>query len=72
MHFRDLGNGLEWRADGETLRIEAWGPARARWTDAGTGREHAGGQAVTVAAPIERIPLFVRDDARPPLHEEPR
>ncbi|WP_158849685.1 glycoside hydrolase family 31 protein [Saccharothrix deserti] len=45
-------------------------PAGARWTDAWTGQEHVGGQTVTVAAPIERIPLFVRDDARLPLHEE--
>ncbi|MEU4769379.1 glycoside hydrolase family 31 protein [Actinosynnema sp. NPDC023794] len=45
-------------------------PAGARWTDAWTGREHPGGQTVTVAAPLERIPLFVRDDARLPLHEE--
>ncbi|MBB5801925.1 alpha-D-xyloside xylohydrolase [Saccharothrix ecbatanensis] len=45
-------------------------PAGARWTDAWTGHEHAGGQTLTVAAPIERIPLFVRDDARLPLHEE--
>ncbi|KOX28153.1 family 31 glucosidase [Saccharothrix sp. NRRL B-16348] len=45
-------------------------PAGARWTDAWTGRQHAGGQTVTVAAPLERIPLFVRDDARLPLHEE--
>lgn len=45
-------------------------PAGARWTDAWTGREHPGGRTVTVAAPLERIPLFVRDDARLPLHEE--
>ena len=45
-------------------------PAGARWTDAWAGREHTGGQTVAVAAPIERIPLFVRDDARLPLHEE--
>ncbi|MEU4449246.1 TIM-barrel domain-containing protein [Actinosynnema sp. NPDC050801] len=45
-------------------------PAGARWTDARTNRQHAGGQTVTAAAPIEHIPLFVRDDARLPLHEE--
>ena len=27
-------------------------PAGAHWTDAWTGQEHQGGQAVTVAAPI--------------------
>ncbi|MCO1580370.1 glycoside hydrolase family 31 protein [Crossiella sp. SN42] len=45
-------------------------PAGARWTDAWTGAEHAGGQTVTVAAPIERIPLFLRDDARLPVLAE--
>jgi alpha-D-xyloside xylohydrolase len=30
MHFRDLGDALEWRARGETLRIEAWGPDAVR------------------------------------------
>ncbi|HYS35714.1 MAG TPA: hypothetical protein VEO01_08800 [Pseudonocardiaceae bacterium] len=44
-------------------------PADARWTDAWTGEEHGGGQTVTVAAPIERIPLFLRDDARLPVWE---
>src|SRR5258708_4024429 len=28
--FRDLGNALEWRAKGETLRVEAWGPDAVR------------------------------------------
>jgi alpha-D-xyloside xylohydrolase len=27
MFFRDPGHALEWRAKGETLRVEAWGPA---------------------------------------------
>ncbi|EWM10429.1 hypothetical protein KUTG_00733 [Kutzneria sp. 744] len=30
MHFRDLGDALEWRAHGETLRIEPWGPDAVR------------------------------------------
>src|SRR4051812_4214488 len=30
MHFRDLGDALEWRAHGETLRVEAWGPDAVR------------------------------------------
>ncbi|WP_327589639.1 hypothetical protein OHA25_23485 [Nonomuraea sp. NBC_00507] len=94
-HFRDLGEALEWRAKGETLRVEAWGPdalfllgpdlliapvteagareravhlpAGARWTDAWTGEEHDGGRTVSVAAPLERIPLFLRDGARLPI-----
>ncbi|MFI7641335.1 hypothetical protein [Nonomuraea sp. NPDC049400] len=116
MYFRDLGDALEWRAKGETLRVEPWGPdavrvratpggpllddlpgalldapppgallgpdllvapvteagararavhlpAGARWTGAWTGEEHPGGQTITVAAPLERIPLLLRDDA---------
>jgi alpha-D-xyloside xylohydrolase len=46
-------------------------PAGARWTDAWTGEAYEGGQVVTVAAPIERIPLFLRDGARLPVREEP-
>ncbi|MFC0434346.1 TIM-barrel domain-containing protein [Kutzneria buriramensis] len=45
-------------------------PAGARWTDAWTGEEHEGGQTVVVAAPIERIPLFLRDGAQLPIREE--
>ena len=49
------------------------GPCTARrraWTDAWTGAEHEGGQMVTVAAPIERIPLFLREGARLPIRVE--
>ncbi|MEU0880904.1 glycoside hydrolase family 31 protein [Lentzea sp. NPDC005914] len=49
---------------------EVYLPARARWTDAWTGEEHEGGRTVTVAAPIERIPLFLRDGARLPVRED--
>ena len=45
-------------------------PAGARWTDAWTGEEHEGGQTVSSAAPIERIPLFLRDGARLPVRED--
>jgi alpha-D-xyloside xylohydrolase len=42
---------------------EVYLPAGASWTDAWTGELYAGGQLVTVDAPIERIPLFLRDGA---------
>jgi alpha-D-xyloside xylohydrolase len=35
-------------------------PAGVRWVDVATGEEHAGGQYVTAAAPLERIPVFAR------------
>ncbi|MDT0341091.1 glycoside hydrolase family 31 protein [Streptomyces litchfieldiae] len=46
---------------------EVYLPAGARWTDAWTGTEYAGGATVTVPAPLERIPLFLRDGARLPI-----
>jgi alpha-D-xyloside xylohydrolase len=42
-------------------------PAGATWTDAWTGDGYSGGQTVTVEAPIERIPLFLRDGAQLPI-----
>jgi alpha-D-xyloside xylohydrolase len=42
-------------------------PAGSRWTDPWTATEYEGGQDVTVAAPLDRIPLFLRDDAALPL-----
>ncbi|MFI1338290.1 TIM-barrel domain-containing protein [Streptomyces sp. NPDC020845] len=38
-------------------------PEGVTWTDAWTGREHAGGATVTAHAPIERIPVFVAQGA---------
>ncbi|MFJ6216031.1 TIM-barrel domain-containing protein [Streptomyces sp. NPDC092296] len=50
-------------ADRREVRL----PAGARWRDAWTGQEYEGGQAVVVAAPLERIPLFLRDGAELPI-----
>ncbi|MER6145778.1 glycoside hydrolase family 31 protein [Streptomyces sparsogenes] len=47
----------------------AYLPAGARWTDAWTGDSWEGGTTVTVPAPLDRIPLFLRDDARLPVRE---
>ncbi len=46
-------------------------PAGATWTDAWTGDTYAGGGEVTVPAPLERIPLLLRDDARLPIGAPP-
>jgi alpha-D-xyloside xylohydrolase len=45
-------------------------PAGATWTHVDTGGRYTGGAWITVAAPLERIPLFARDDADPPLRLE--
>jgi alpha-D-xyloside xylohydrolase len=47
-----------------------WGvylPAGAEWTDAWTGTLYEGGRTVTVDAPLDRIPLFLRDGAQLPI-----
>ena len=36
---------------------------RAEWYDAWTGEAHAGGVTLTAAAPLARIPVYVRDRA---------
>lgn len=41
-------------------------PAGAVWTDANTKRQYEGGQWVTVPAPLDIIPVMIRDNA--PLH----
>jgi len=42
-------------------------PAGSRWTDAWTGSTSAGGVTVTADAPLNRIPLFLRDEAELPI-----
>ncbi|WP_449348213.1 hypothetical protein [Streptomyces shaanxiensis] len=47
-------------------------PRVPSWTDAWTGVAYEGGTTVTVAAPLDRIPLFLRDGARLPIQDVPR
>jgi alpha-D-xyloside xylohydrolase len=44
-------------------------PAGATWRDAWSGQAFAGGQTIQTDAPLARIPLFLRDQARLPIRE---
>jgi alpha-D-xyloside xylohydrolase len=46
--------------EGVTSR-EVYLPEGASWTDANTGCRYDGGQTVTVPAPLDIIPVLVRD-----------
>ena len=45
-------------------------PAGAVWKDAFSGIEYTGGQRVTVDAPLEMIPVFIRDGRDIPVYAE--
>jgi alpha-D-xyloside xylohydrolase len=42
-------------------------PAGATWHDAWTDKAFGGGQSIEVTAPLDRIPLFLRDGAQLPI-----
>ena len=44
-------------------------PAGAMWRDAWTGQQFKGGEEIQADAPLERIPLYLRDEARLPIRE---
>jgi len=44
-------------------------PAGTTWVDVWTERKLDGGQWITADAPLERIPLFLRGEARLPIRE---
>ena len=44
-------------------------PAGAKWTDAWTGKSFKGGQTIKAAAPLDKIPLFLRNGKRLPIRE---
>jgi alpha-D-xyloside xylohydrolase len=46
---------------------EVYLPDGSEWTEAWTGRPYRGGQRVLAAAPLGRIPLFLRDGAELPV-----
>ncbi|KAI8144232.1 family 31 glycosyl hydrolase [Fennellomyces sp. T-0311] len=46
---------------------EVYLPAGAKWTNAWTDEVVDGGQTITVDAPLETLPLFLRDDAKLPI-----
>lgn len=48
---------------------EVYLPAGTRWSDAFSGRSFDGGVMLAVDAPIDRIPVFVRDGAEVPIVE---
>ena len=47
---------------------EVYLPAGAKWTNAWTGKVEEGGQTITVDAPLENLPLFLRDDVKLPIN----
>ena len=46
-------------------------PAGARWMDAWTGTEHNGGSTHLSAAPLDKIPVFLRKSDLRPLFQNP-
>ncbi len=52
--------------EGQTSR-EVWFPKGAAWIDWWTGRRYEGGTNAKVAAPLDRLPLFIRVGAIVPL-----
>jgi alpha-D-xyloside xylohydrolase len=54
--------------EGATSR-KVYLPAGASWTDAWTGKKYDGGQTIEADAPIDIIPLFLKNDAQLPIAE---
>jgi alpha-D-xyloside xylohydrolase len=54
-------------ADHGARSREVYLPAGASWTNAWTSETAAGGETIRVAAPLDRIPLFLRDGATLPV-----
>ncbi len=44
-------------------------PAGAKWADAWTGKKFKGGQTIKAAAPLDKIPLYLRDGRKLPIRK---
>ncbi|MEK4329446.1 glycoside hydrolase family 31 protein [Paenibacillus sp. FSL R7-0297] len=53
-------------SEGERAR-KVYLPSGSQWTHVYSGNTFAGGQAIMTDAPLEQIPLFIRDDAALPI-----
>jgi alpha-D-xyloside xylohydrolase len=71
----DVGDAYMFGPDLLVAPVTAYGarsreiylPEGAMWTDAWTGECLDGGQTIEAAAPLDRIPLYLRDDAVLPI-----
>ncbi len=52
---------------GGDRRRQVYLPVGAAWTDAWSGQQFTGGQIITADAPLERIPLYLRDGTKLPI-----
>jgi alpha-D-xyloside xylohydrolase len=52
------------------LQRQVYLPQGAQWTNAWNGEKFAGGQTIIVEAPMDIIPLFLRDDAKLPIQDQ--
>lgn len=52
------------------IRRKLYLPAGATWTDAWTGKKFKGGANVTAIAPLERIPLYLRNGRKLPIRND--
>lgn len=55
--------------DADTTLRKVYLPADATWRDAWTDQVYTGGQWLSVEAPLDRIPLFLRGDSSLPIRE---
>ena len=53
---------------GQTSR-EVYLPEDVKWTDYWTGKEYEGGQTITVDAPLDHMPIFVKNESIIPTRE---
>ena len=56
-------------SSGVTKR-EVYLPAGAVWTDAWTSKEFKGGKTITADAPLDRIPLYLRNGRKLPIRHD--